>query len=153
MSDLLAVQLAGKQIDRYSKMLLDVIDSLTSEELWSTRGGLPNSIGNITRHLTGNLNQYFGAGLLKRAYQRHRDLEFKEKNLPKEVVKAELIEAVATALQAINSITEDQVLKPYISPDGDETESLPYHIFRMTTHFSLHVGQADFAKTILLEKI
>ena len=149
MSSLSTIQLAGKEIDHYARTLVEVIDGLTEDQLWSTSGGLPNSIGNITRHLTGNLNHYFGKGILKNDYRRVRDLEFTEKRIPKGQVIDDLKAAVDIAIQAINSIDENQLDLPYISPDGELSESLAYHILHMTTHFSLHVGQADFAKTLL----
>jgi hypothetical protein len=123
-----------------------LIESLPEDQLWSKGGSIPNSIGTLARHLTGNLNHYFGAGILKNGYVRERDKEFTETGLSKTQVLADLREAVNVAKEAVGAIDEAQIDKPYHSPCGEEYESLAYHIIRLATHLALHCGQADYAK-------
>ncbi len=73
MSERLIVQLAVREIERYAGGLLELIESLSEDQLWPKAGNIPNSIGTLARHLTGNLNHYFGAGLLKNGYVRQRE--------------------------------------------------------------------------------
>jgi hypothetical protein len=150
MADISTVQMAVIEIARYADRVIELIDSLPEEQLWSKGCGIPNSIGSLARHLTGNLNHYFGAGILKNGYVRERDKEFTETGLSKAKVLADLRAAVNVAKEAVGAIDETQLDRPYRSPCGEEYESLAYHIIRLATHLALHCGQADYAKNCVL---
>ncbi|MFN2270915.1 MAG: DinB family protein [Anaerolineae bacterium] len=153
MADISTVQMAVTEIARYADQLIELIEPLSEDQLWSKGGGIPNSIGTLARHLTGNLNHYFGAGILKNGYIRERDKEFAETGLPKAQVLSDLRDAVSVAKKAVEAIDEAQLDRPYRSPCGEEYESLAYHIIRLATHLALHVGQADYAtRCIGMEK-
>lgn len=145
MSDLLTVQLAVREIERYAHTLVELMESLSQDQLWSTDGDIPNSIGTLARHLTGNLNHYFGAGILENGYIRKRDREFTETGLPKAKVISDLQAAVDVAKQTVGMIDEEKITQPYATPCGEEYESLAYHIVRLATHLAFHCGQADYA--------
>lgn len=61
MSNILTIQLAQKEIERYSEKLIELVTSLSEDQLWKKPPGMPNAIGTLTMHLVGNLNHYFGA--------------------------------------------------------------------------------------------
>lgn len=146
MSDRLIVQLAVREIERYAGGLIELIESLSEDQLWSKAGNIPNSIGTLARHLTGNLNHYFGAGILKNGYVRQRDREFSETGLVKAQVISDLQAAVKVAKQAVDAVDEERLTQPYTAPCGEEYESLAYHVVRLATHLALHCGQADYAR-------
>jgi hypothetical protein len=137
--------MAVREIERYANQLIELIEPLSEDQLWSKGCGIPNSIGTLARHLTGNLNHYFGAGILKNGYVRERDKEFTETGLSKAQVLSDLRNAVNVAKAAVEVIDVAQIDKPYRSPCGEEYESLAYHAIRLATHLALHVGQADYA--------
>ena len=145
MTDLLLIELCVREIERYAQGLIELIEPLSDEQFWSVEGGIPNSIGTLARHLTGNLNHYFGAGLLENGYVRDREHEFVESGLPKAQVISDLEAAVEIARQAVEAIDVKRILQPYTTPCGREYESLACHVLRMLTHFVIHCGQADYA--------
>ena len=145
MSDVIIVQLAVREIERYARRLIELMEPLSEDQLWSMEGNIPNSIGTLARHLTGNLSHYFGAGILKDGYIRERDREFSETGLSKAQVTSDLQAAVKVAQQAVEMIDEERISQSYTTPCGEEYESLAYHIVRLATHFALHCGQADYA--------
>jgi len=149
MADISTIQMAVTEIERYADRMIELIESLPEDQLWSTGCGIPNSIGTLARHLTGNLNHYFGAGILKNGYVRERDKEFTKVDLSKAQVLSDLRDAVNVAKEAVEAIDETQIDKPYRSPCGEEYESLAYHTVRLATHLALHVGQADYAKNCM----
>ena len=149
MADISTVQMAIREIERYGNRVIELIESLSVHQLWSKGRGIPNSIGTLARHLTGNLNHYFGAGILKNGYVRDRDREFTEAGLSKAQVITDLREAVSVAKQATEAIDEAQLDQPCRSPCGEEYESLAYHVIRLATHLALHCGQADYAKNCI----
>lgn len=152
MPDRQTIHLAVQEIERYAQMLIEVIESIPDKQLWSTEGGLPNSIGTLARHLTGNFNHYFGAGLLRNGYVRVRDKEFTETGLPKDRVTADLRAALLIVHRSVDAIREEDINRPYTAPCGEEYESLAYHILRLATHVAVHAGQADYARHFLLRK-
>ncbi|MBN1311692.1 MAG: DinB family protein [Anaerolineae bacterium] len=150
MPDRLAFQLATREIARYADLLIEVIEPLTEEQLWGKAGGIPNAIGTLVRHLTGNLNHYFGAGVLENGYVRDRDREFIEGDIPKGKMLSDLRAAVEIARKAAEQVTDEQLQRrPYRTPNGEEYESLAYHATRNAMHFALHYGQVDYAKNYL----
>ncbi|MBN1427349.1 MAG: DUF1572 family protein [Anaerolineae bacterium] len=103
-----------------------------------------------SKHLTGNLNHYFGVGVLENGYVRDRDREFVEGDIPKEKLLADLRAAVEVAKKAAEQVTDEQILRrPYRTPNGEEYESLAYHATRNAMHFALHYGQIDYVKDIV----
>ena len=146
MSTVLLVEVAAKKIEEYAENYLALLDSLSEDELWSTAGNLPNSIGTLARHLTGNLNHYFGAALLDSGYVRVRDREFADHNIPKVQVIADLRAAAQTARQGLDRVDESALGQPFTSPDGQTYESLGFYIIHMAMHFAMHYGQADYAQ-------
>jgi hypothetical protein len=149
MADIDSINLSLREIERYGNRLIEIIEVTSEEKLWSTENVLPNSIGTLARHLTGNLNNYFGAGILKNGYKRNRDREFKEVGLSKETIISELRAAINISKQAIMSINQETINLPYEAPFEERYETLAYHIMRLATHFSLHVGQAEFAQRVV----
>jgi hypothetical protein len=148
--DRLAFQLATREIARYADLLIEVIEPLSEKQLWYKIDGIPNSIGILVRHLTGNLNHYFGAGVLENGYARDRDREFIEGDIPKEKMLADLRAAVEVVKQSAEQVTDEQLQRrPYCTPNGEEYESLAYHATRNAMHFALHYGQADYVKDIV----
>src|SRR5512135_1242184 len=99
MSDVLIPQLAVKEIETYGQNFVELLEALPEDQLWTTTGGMPNSIGVLVRHLTGNLNHYFGVGILKSSYHRERDREFSQAGLPKAQVIAEFKAALQVTRQ------------------------------------------------------
>jgi|SRR5579859_1267616 len=142
----LLAEVTAKKIDHYVQNFADLLEGLTEEQIWSTAGNVPNSIGTLARHVTGNLNHYYGAGLLNTGYVRTRDREFTERNLPKAKVIAELKEAATIARQALETIDDSALGQPITSPDGQAYESLGYYIVHMAMHLAMHYGQADYAQ-------
>ena len=148
MSNLLA-QVAVKEIEQYAQSFVELLESISDEQLWSTKGNLPNSIGTLALHLTGNLNHYFGTALLKTSYERHRDNEFSERGVSKAQVIADLKAAVEVAKKSVSAVTDDKIGQPYTSPDGQTYESLGFYVVHMAAHFAMHYGQADYARHFL----
>ena len=146
MSYLIATQLAVREIERYGEEMIEALEALSEEQLWSKEGGIPNSIGTLARHLTGNLNHYFGAGILDNGYVRERDLEFSETGLPLENVVADLRAAVSVAKKSLQAIDEERAGLPHRTPNGEEYETLAHHVLRCATHFVRHRGQMQFAE-------
>jgi hypothetical protein len=149
MVDIDTIKLSVKEIERYGIKLIELIQSVPEDQLWLRKNGIPNSIGTLARHLTDNLNNYFGAGISKNGNIRDREKEFSGERINKEIVTSDLQSAINVAKESIVHIDPKEINLPYVAPFEEKYESLAYHIIRLATHFSLHYGQAEFAQTIL----
>src|SRR5260370_32916916 len=92
----------------------EVAGPLSEKDLWMKPIDPGNSVGHLILHLTGNLNHFVGAQLGGSGYVRDREREFSEANPPsKEVVLANLNQAVATFRQVVSGLTADQLPAPH----------------------------------------
>ncbi len=146
MSDSLLAQSSLRQIKEYVENLTTSLESLTEEQIWYNDEVVINSIGTLARHITGNLNHYLGAGILKNGYVREREKEFTERNIPQAQIIADLQAAVDVAGQALAAVDKVEARQPHRTPCGVDFDSLGYHIVRITTHLAHHCGQADYAE-------
>lgn len=145
MSDLLVIQLSMREIEERAEEFIEMIAPLSEEELWFSDEVVINSIGTLTRHMTGNFNHFFGAGFLKNGYVRDREAEFSGKNMPKAQIISDFQAAVTVARQAAAAIYEADVNQPYRTPCERDFDSLGYHVLRLVTHFAHHHGQVSYA--------
>ena len=145
----MAVNDCIREIERYADQLLHLLVVVPDAVLWGKPESVPNSIGALVRHLSGNLNHYFGAGVLNNGYIREREQEFHAPPVGRESLVADLKAAVATARAAVATIDEQRALEPHTTPCGQKSESLTYHIARLTTHFAYHVGEAYYASRLI----
>ena len=146
MSNSLLAKVTAKKIEQYTQNFVDLLEGLSEDQIWSMAGNIPNSIGTLSRHVTGNLDHYFGTALLNTSYVRARDREFSERNIPKAQVIAELKEAASIVQKALAELDEAALGQPFTSPDGQAYESLAYYLVHMAMHLAMHYGQADYAQ-------
>src|SRR6478736_5482309 len=95
--------------ERDLNKLKQEIAAYTNEaDLWKIQDGILNSAGNLCLHLVGNLKHFVGKVLGNIPYERQRDKEFSDKDIPKEQLLQSIDEtkdAVLTTLQQINDDT------------------------------------------------
>ena len=86
--------------DLFSRDLTKVKEEITSfsseNALWLTAEGINNSAGNLSLHISGNLQHFFGAVLGGTDYVRDRDFEFSGK-----VSRQELLDDLEAAEKSV----------------------------------------------------
>jgi uncharacterized damage-inducible protein DinB len=122
-------------------------------KLWYIEKGISNSAGNLCLHLIGNLNAFIGAELGKTGYVRNRELEFSLKDVP---VK-ELIEKIEATLEVVKKslaiVTEEQLQADYPLMVFKEKLSTGMFLTHLSTHLSYHLGQINYHRRLLDERI
>ena len=138
------------------KLFLRDLDRLKTEceayedksKMWEKVDGINNSAGNLTMHLTGNLQHFVGAILAKNGYVRKRDFEFNGK-----VSYGELLSDIETTKQVIenyfdkadpDSFTSNYPLEPFGYP-----MTIHYFLTHLQGHFNYHLGQINYHRRIL----
>ncbi|MEI2737169.1 MAG: hypothetical protein V9F01_00120 [Chitinophagaceae bacterium] len=66
---------------------------------------ISNSAGNLCLHLVGNLNTYIGAELGQTGYIRNRELEFSQKDIPRNELIRKIEDTILVVSQSTSSLT------------------------------------------------
>ena len=88
-----------------AKRIHALVDPLSDEQIWTRPYPYGNSIGNLVLHLTGNLNNYFGAEIGGTGYVRNRPLEFAETS---RIAKGELLKRFDEAIAVVTAVLLQQ---------------------------------------------
>jgi uncharacterized damage-inducible protein DinB len=136
--------------ERDLNKLKQEISSYTNEaDIWKIQDGIANSGGNLCLHLIGNLKHFIGKILGNIPYERQRDKEFSDKNIPaQQLLKGinETIHAVTTALQQLS----DEILSSIYPIRVFETEmTTEVFILYLYGHLNYHLGQINYHRRLL----
>lgn len=135
----------------YQRELTNVKEEITAyadeEQLWITTDGINNSAGNLSLHISGNLQHFFGAILGGTDYKRDRDFEFSGK-----VNRQELLDDLEAAEKAITdtlaTITEEQLNEIFpMKAFGEVTTE--WFILHLYGHLTYHLGQINYHRRLL----
>ena len=121
------------------------------QAMWLTDKALPNSGGNLCLHLCGNLSHFIGATLGNSGYVRNRDLEFSDKNVPREELIKKVDETIAAVDATLASLAEDRLQKDFpieVFKDKPVT-STEWMLVHLATHLGYHLGQVNYHRRML----
>ena len=101
----LSATIASALTERFSSLasrVHELAGPLTDEQFWHKPFPFGNSFGHLVLHLTGNLNYYVGAQIVRTGYVRDREREFTEtRHLPKHEVLDSFDRAIAMVVQTV----------------------------------------------------
>lgn len=112
--------------------------------IWKTGQEIPNSAGNLTLHLLGNLNSFIGAEIGKTGYVRQRELEFSTKYIPRNELVKQIEELSKTVENALESLSEEDLEKDYPQIVFDDKMTTGYFLVHLSTHLAYHLGQINY---------
>jgi uncharacterized damage-inducible protein DinB len=126
------------------------IESYQNEEaLWKIDKNILNSGGNLTLHLVGNLNHFFGAILGNSGYVRNREEEFLLKNISRTELIQQVEDTLNIVISTLNQLSEEDLAKNYpIEPLG-YTMTTEYFLIHLFGHLSYHLGQINYQRRLL----
>lgn len=126
------------------------IGAYTNEsKLWYTEKNIANSAGNLCLHLVGNLNTYIGKTLGKTNYIRNRDLEFSQKDVPKETLLKMISETRDVVKTSLSKISTEQTNEQFPVKVFEETTTTGFMLIHLATHLSYHLGQINYHRRLL----
>ena len=135
--------------ERDLEKLKTEIDAYTNEtDLWKTEEGISNSGGNLCLHLIGNLKHFIGKLLGNSSYERQRDKEFSDKNIPPSDLLKAVDETIAIVNTTLENLSANDFQKIFPSNIFGEitTESFIMHLYG---HLNYHLGQINFHRRLL----
>jgi uncharacterized damage-inducible protein DinB len=148
--DCVADYCVGKLADSL-KLIEKCLRLLTVEQVWHRPNDVSNSIGVLTVHLTGNVNQWINKTLGGDPFDRDRPAEFARRDpLPSDEILAKLQQTVSRSCDVIRELPLDKLTGP-VTVQG-YTVSGVGAVIHVVEHFSLHTGQIIYATKILIDK-
>ncbi|MEQ9310099.1 MAG: DinB family protein [Balneolaceae bacterium] len=139
----------SKLFNRDIKRIKAEIEAYTSEEaIWQKADGITNSGGNLSLHLSGNLQHFFGAVVGGTDYIRDRDFEFTGK-----VSRQELLDDLDAALSSISAtldgMSDEELKKDYpIELFGGKMKT-EWFFIHLQSHLNYHLGQINYHRRLL----
>jgi hypothetical protein len=130
------------------------IESYQNEiNLWKIESNISNSAGNLCLHLIGNLNTYIGAQYGKTGYIRNRAFEFSLKDIPKAELLSKIEATIITVNNALDVISEENLKAEYPILVFENKTSTEFMLIHLTTHLAYHLGQINYHRRLLDNKI
>ena len=118
-------------------------------DLWEKPGDVPNSAGNLTLHLIGNLKHYFGTVLGGTDYVRVRDLEFSDSGVAREELLTGIEETLDVVKTTLATLTSDDLAKTYPIEVFGHPMTTEYFIVHLAGHLNWHLGQISYHRRVL----
>ncbi|MDI9310508.1 MAG: DinB family protein [Limnohabitans sp.] len=131
------------------KLKAEISAYSTEENLWKIDKNISNSAGNLCLHLIGNLNTYLGIALRKSGYVRNRELEFLDKNIPKQVLLNKIETTIAMVNVTFAGLTDDDLILEYPMEVSVGKTTIGYYLTHITVHLGYHLGQINYHRRLL----
>lgn len=119
------------------------------EKLWIIGDEITNSAGNLTLHLIGNLNHFFGAVLDKNGFVRDRDSEFTTRNVSREDLCQRIDEAKEVVKITLQNLTLEDFTKDYPLPFNEKVVKTDFFLVHLATHLNYHLGQINYHRRLI----
>lgn len=134
-----------------NKLKTEIEAYKSKEAIWKTSNEIPNSAGNLTLHLVGNLNHFIGAEIGKTGYVRQRELEFSTESEPREDLVKRIEDTINVVDAALSAITPEDLFNDYPIIVFQEKMTTGYFLIHLTTHLAYHLGQINYHRRLLDE--
>jgi uncharacterized damage-inducible protein DinB len=140
----------AKLLDRDIAKLGQEISLYEKEELlWTVRGEIKNSAGNLCLHLCGNLQHYIGRVLGGSNYKRNRDNEFAARNFPKSQLIDEVTATRAVVSETLGKLDNATLEKEYPEKVFDFSMTTLHFLIHLHGHLNYHLGQVNYHRRLV----
>ncbi|MEM6522283.1 MAG: DinB family protein [Bacteroidota bacterium] len=132
-----------------NRLIVELEQFKTEQELWKRPEGINNCAGNLFLHLCGNLQHFVGHVIGKTDYIRHREKEFSDKNVPYPEIKNQIKETTAVVIQVLNTLTQDDLDQIYPLEMWGKSFSTGFFLIHLHSHLNYHLGQINYYRRLL----
>ena len=136
-----------------NKLKTEIESYQNESDIWKIQKGIANSAGNLCLHLVGNLNTYIGAEFGKTGYIRNRALEFSLKDIPRAELIQKIEETIVVVNNALNIISEEELKMEFPLLVFENKTCTEFMLIHLTTHLAYHLGQINYHRRLLDNKI
>ncbi len=120
----------------------------TEDALWVIADGISNSAGNLSLHISGNLQHFLGAVLGDSEYKRDRDFEFSGKVTRQELLD-DLEAAEKSVTETLATLSEEDLNKDFPMEIRGNTWKTEFFLLHLYSHLSYHLGQINYHRRLL----
>ena len=131
------------------KLKLEIESYQDENDLWLVEKNVTNSAGNLCLHLIGNLNHFIGAVIGKSGYIRNRDLEFSNKQVPRNELLQKVDETLIVVENALETLSNEQFEEDYPLIVFEDKMTTGYFLVHLATHLAYHLGQINYHRRLL----
>jgi len=143
-------------LESTSKILLRDLDRLEKEislyptlnSIWTVKGDIKNSGGNLCLHLCGNLQHFIGAVLGNSGYVRNREKEFSLTGISARDLVREIINTKEAVKHALAKTDPSLLEKNYPLLVFEEPMTTQYFLIHLTAHLEYHLGQINYHRRL-----
>lgn len=140
----------NKVFETSLQQLKTEIESYPDESLlWKLVEGTANSGGNLCLHLCGNLQHFIGRTLGKTNYQRNRNAEFNDKDVPREQLISEIGSTINSIRKTLESMDPVRLKEPYPIQIRNFSMNVQHMLFHLLNHLGYHLGQINYHRRMV----
>ena len=135
-----------------NKLKLEINFYKDEKDLWIIKGEISNSAGNLCLHLLGNLNHFIGHLVGGTGYQRDRENEFSEKDVPRAELNNRIDAVIEVIKKSLPKINDSDMNKTFPDKMGGKIREYGYTLIHITNHFDYHLGQINYHRRLIAGK-
>lgn len=144
------IESVSRLIDRDLAKLAQELELYADEnQIWQIKGDIKNSAGNLTLHLCGNLQHFFGAVIGKTGYIRNREHEFGAMNIPRSELIKEIETTRTTVKDALELFKPSMLIKNYPENVFDQPMTCMHFFTHLAVHLGYHLGQINYHRRLI----
>ena len=120
--------------------------------VWRLGGDIKNSAGTLALHLVGNLEHFVGAVLGDTGYERDREAEFGDRDVPRSEILARITRCRQVVATTLGALDDAAVFAPYpgkMPPIYEEGTTTHLFLLHLSAHLMWHLGQVDYHRRLL----
>ncbi|HMQ04114.1 MAG TPA: DinB family protein [Pyrinomonadaceae bacterium] len=122
------------------------------DDLWRVEGDISNSAGNLSLHISGNLQHFFGAVLGDSGYVRDRDGEFTRKGVSRTELLSEVDAALDDVIETLAGLTDEDLESIYPIEVFGSPMKTGFFLTHLATHLNWHLGQINYHRRLVAAK-
>jgi uncharacterized damage-inducible protein DinB len=132
-----------------NKLILEIESYQNENKIWYIDKNISNSAGNLCLHLIGNLNTFIGAQIGRTKYIRNRELEFSDKDIPRNILKAQLKATIQIVNDSLDLLTDADLQEEFPILVFETKTTTGFMLIHLTTHLAYHLGQINYHRRLL----
>jgi uncharacterized damage-inducible protein DinB len=118
--------------------------------IWAVKPGIGNPAGNLCLHLNGNLQHFIGAILGQTGYIRQRELEFSQKNIPRQELLNSIDQTIQVVRDTLSKLSAADFEKAYPLEVLGKTWKTGQFLLHLLSHLSYHLGQVNYHRRMIV---
>ncbi len=131
------------------KIITEISSFENENDIWKIKEGILNSAGNLALHIIGNLNHFIGTTLGHTGYVRNRDEEFSLKDIPREILIADINDLKETIKKTLSKVSSADLQNDFPIKIRDEVFSTQNMLIFLLAHLNYHLGQINYLRRML----